>query len=239
MDASGLSLFSALPLFPLMVLFWYWEGVSRVGIGLVWGQLRTYGLALLHPVVVLGLLALAASFNGAIHLDTNKWHRAWLGVAVGVIPGVLVLIVTEEGFFRGWLWASLKRAGQSDGTVLAWSTVAFTAWHLSPIFLDTDFKPPLAQAPILLLNVAVLGAIWGMLRIISGSVVVGSLGHSVWNVIAYGFFGLGTKVGALGIQETAIYGPEVGILGLVLNLLFLAALMAAVQARKYAGMKGH
>jgi hypothetical protein len=38
------------------------------------------------------------------------------------------------------------------------------------------------------------------------------------------FFGYGTKVGALGITDTTIYGPEVGFLGLGLNLLFAAVL---------------
>jgi hypothetical protein len=38
------------------------------------------------------------------------------------------------------------------------------------------------------------------------------------------FFGYGTKVGALGIVDTAIYGPEVGFLGLAVNLIFAAML---------------
>jgi hypothetical protein len=63
-----------------------------------------------------------------------------------------------------------------------------------------------------------------MLRLISGSVVVASIAHGAWNGGDYVFSGFGTKVGALGIQETSIYGPEVGVLGLVLNLVFAAAL---------------
>ena len=68
-----------------------------------------------------------------------------------------------------WLWASLKRAGKSDKQVLVWTTLAFVAWHISAISLDTGF---------------------------------------------------GEKAGALGIDQTHIFGPEVGILGIVLNLLF-------------------
>jgi hypothetical protein len=75
-----------------------------------------------------------------------------------------------------------------------------------------------------MVNAAVMGAIWGMLRLLSGSVVVSSLCHGVWNGGAYVFFGFGAKAGALGIQENAFYGPEVGVLGLALNLLFAAAL---------------
>jgi uncharacterized protein len=129
-----------------------------------------------------------------------------------------------EGFFQGWLWASLKRTGQNQHWVLVWSSLAFALWHLSAVLLETGFNPPLAQVPIFMVNASVLGAIWGMLRLISGSMLVASVGHGVWNGGAYVFFGFGAKVGALGIQETAIYGPEAGVLGLVLNFVFAAAL---------------
>jgi hypothetical protein len=74
------------------------------------------------------------------------------------------------------------------------------------------------------LNAAVLGGISGMLRLISGSVLVSSIGHEIWNGGADVLFGFGTKIGALGIQTTGIYSAEVGVLGLVLNLAFAAAL---------------
>ena len=41
MDACGLSAFSALPLFPLMGIFWYLEGLSRPSVGFVWGDARS------------------------------------------------------------------------------------------------------------------------------------------------------------------------------------------------------
>ena len=66
-----------------------------------------------------------------------------------------------------------------------------------------------------LINTAVLGAVWGMSRLISGSVVVAGAGHGVWTGIAYVLFGFGDEEGPLGIQVTAIYGRKVGVLGLV------------------------
>src|SRR4029077_14847966 len=42
----------------------------------------------------------------------------------------------------------------------------------------------------------------------------------LWNGIAYVFFGFGTKTSALGIRDTAIFGPEIGILGLISNAVF-------------------
>ena len=63
-----------------------------------------------------------------------------------------------------------------------------------------------------------------MLRMASRSVVVPSVCHAVWNGIDYPLYGFGEKVGALGIEQTHIYGPEVGTVGLVLNALFAAGM---------------
>jgi len=69
-----------------------------------------------------------------------------------------------------------------------------------------------------------MGAAWGLLRWISGSVIVASLSHGAWNGLVYALFGFGTRVGALGVENTALFGPEVGVLGLALNAVFVAAL---------------
>jgi len=83
-----------------------------------------------------------------------------------------------------------------------------------------------------MVNAAAMGAIWGLLRWISGSVIVTSVSHSVWNAGAYVLFGFGTKVGALGIKDTGIYGPEVGVLGLTLNVAFAVVLWRWWKVRK-------
>jgi len=57
---------------------------------------------------------------------------------------------------------------------------------------------------------------------VSGSILVPAVSHAVWNGIDYPLFGFGEKVGALGITETHLYGPEVGLLGIALGLVFLA-----------------
>ncbi len=224
MDASGLMAFSALPLFPLMVLFWYAGRFSRTQMAFVWGQWQHYALATLHPLVVMGIIVLVAALAGVIDPSKAEWATVWRNFALVSVSTFLVAAITEEGFFRGWLWASLERAGQSPRSVLIYSSIAFALWHLSAVLLDTGFKPPPAQIPVFMLNAAVMGAIWGLLRGISGSVLVASLAHGLWNGAAYVFFGFGTRTGALGIEDTALYGPEIGILGLGLNVLFAAAL---------------
>ena len=66
----------------------------------------------------------------------------------------------------------------------------------------------------------------------AGSVIVPTVCHAVWNGIDYPLYGFGEKIGALGIEQTHIYGPEVGVLGLGLNLIFAAALWFWVTNRR-------
>src|SRR5215813_2709313 len=232
MDATGLLAFSALPLFPLMGLFWYLQAFPRGVMGFVWPQWSDYGLAFLFPVVVLGLIALISAAAGVINISETNWGKAWLNIVLVSVSTILVAILTEEGFFRGWLWASLERAGQQGIRALAWSSIAFALWHLSAVTLDTGFNPPAAQVPVFMVNAAMMGGIWGLLRWKSGSVIVASVSHGVWNGGAYILFGFGTKVGALGIRETGIYGPEVGVLGLTLNIIFAAVLWYCWKVRR-------
>jgi len=97
------------------------------------------------------------------------------------------------------------------------------------VTLNTGFNPPLAQVPIYLLNAALIGAIWGFMRRISGSVIVTSVSHGFWNGGAYVLFGFGSETGALGVKDTAIFGPESGFLGLVFNIIFIAILWLFAQ----------
>jgi hypothetical protein len=224
MDATGYSMFSALPLLPLAAGFWLLQRFSRAEIGLVLGPARFYGIALSYPVIVLGATALIALLSAAVDTSNTDWNKTFANVGLMSSTGVLMVLLTEEGFFRGWLWASLKRAGQSDRQVLIWSTLGFTIWHISAISLDTGFDIPADEIPIYLINATLIGGVFGTIRLISGSVIAASLCHAVWNGLDYPFFGFGERVGALGIQETQIFGPEVGLLGIGLNLAFLAYL---------------
>ena len=229
MDANGLAVFSALPLIPLTALLWYLQKFSRAEIGLAVGHVRGYGLAVSYPLIVLGLAAGLAFAAGATDTTDTDWNKTFINIGLMSSIGIVMGLVTEEGFFRGWLWATLQRAGQSDMQVLLWTSAAFTAWHVSAIALDTGFDLPAAEIPVYLVNAMLLGLIWGMLRMLTGSIVVPSVSHAVWNGVDYPLFGFGEKVGALGIQQTHIYGPEVGLVGIVLNGLFAAALYRVIK----------
>ena len=220
MDATGFLAFSAFALLPLMFLFWYFDRLSRSEMGFKWGTPADFALALLYPVVVIGLIAIVATFAGAVDLSKTNWQKALLNLLIVTISTALVAIVTEEGFFRGWLWGSLRRRRTSESHVLIYTSIAFSAWHISAVTLDTDYRPVPSQLPVFLINAAVIGIVWGMLRWMSGSIIVASCSHGLWNGIAYVFFGFGTKTGALGIRNTAIFGPEIGVLGLITNAMF-------------------
>ena len=224
MDATGLLSFSALPLCLLLALFWYLGRFSRAQVGFVWGQWRHYALASLHPIAVIGLIVIIAAAAEVIDTSHTHWQKAWLNFLLVSVSTVLVASITEEGFFRGWLWAALERAGLGQRAIVIYTSVAFSLWHLSAVVLDTGYDPPPAQIPIFMINAAVIGVIWGLLRGLSGSVLVTSLAHGIWNGAAYVFFGYGSHSGALGIANTAVYGPEVGLLGLALNVMFAVAL---------------
>ena len=231
LDAAGLAVFSALPLFPLMAIFWFRERLSRTEVGFVRGRPRDYLAAVVYPILVIGAVTLVALAAAVVDTSATDWNRFWLNLVAGGLSTVLVTMITEEGFFRGWLWASLRLAGLGPTGTLLWSSLAFSLWHVSAVALPTGFDLPVAQIPVYLINVFVIGAIWGLLRLASGSVLVASVSHGLWNGLAYALFAFGTKVGALGVRQTAIYGPEVGIVGLVANLAFLAVLWWWVLAR--------
>jgi membrane protease YdiL (CAAX protease family) len=227
MDAGGMAAFSALPLLPLLLLFWRLERHTRGAVGFTWGRAWHYALAVLHPLAVLGTLAAVAFAAGATDLSNTRWDKAGLNAATVAIATILVAIVTEEGFFRGWLFASLERAGKGRGAVLAWSSVAFALWHLSAVAIAEEFRLPASQIGVFMANATVMGLVWGMLRSWSGSIVVASVAHGLWNGIAYVGFGVGGRTGALGIRDTAFYGPESGLLGLALNGAFAVILWRA------------
>jgi hypothetical protein len=231
MDATGLTNFSALPLLLLVALFWYRDRFSRAAVGFRGATARDFSLAVLHPIAVLGAITAVTFAAGAAHpgpIDASSIASKIFRVALGTF---LVVIPTEEGFFRGWLWASVEEATPLPYGTVGWTSVAFALWHVSWVTLPVESRLPAAQIPVFLTNAALLGLIWGLLRSISGSIIIASVAHGLWNGIDYILFGAGPRAGLLGVTATAVYGPEVGVMGVVANLAFALLLCRATRGR--------
>ena len=118
MDATGLSTFGAFALLPLLFLFWWLSHLSRMEVGFKLAHVNDYGIALLFPVAVMGAIALIAWLAGAIDLTKTNWSKTAANLALMTVSTFLVAIVTEEDFFRGWLWGSLATTGMKMERVL-------------------------------------------------------------------------------------------------------------------------
>jgi hypothetical protein len=99
-DATGLSDFSAFALLPLIFLFWYIDRLSRSEMGFRTGKPTHFALALLYPLLVIGLIAIVAAFAGVVDLSKTNFQKAFLNLLIVTISTALVAIVTEEGFFE-------------------------------------------------------------------------------------------------------------------------------------------
>jgi len=217
MDAAGYTVFSALPLIALFAIFAWLDRIPRRELGLTLGNASGYALALAHPLIVIGVLAGLAQLSGA--LDLSNFDAAKTAKNVAIVAGAtfVMAIVTEEGFFRGWLWAALGRRGIGPVPVLLATTIAFVLWHVPFVFLSGEFHFAPAEIPLFFANATLIGLIWGLLRLGTGSILVSSAGHGLWNGLTYVLFGVGSGTGALGIAQTGTYGPEVGLYAILLN----------------------
>lgn len=224
MDASGLTLYSALALFPVLLLCWLLRRQSPASMGFVRGRRNDYALAIAYPLIVLGTATAIALAAHATNFEHSHWRTTAINFALLFTQSVLIGLITEEGFFRGWLWASLENAGLSESSLLIVTSAAFALWHVSLVTLAKGFTLPPWQAALFIVNIAVIGLIWGLMRATSHSILVTSVSHALWNAGTYILFGIGGFAGALGIARPAIYGPEVGIAGLLLNISFLVAI---------------
>ena len=232
LDATGYFMYSGISLIPFFLFFWWWQKFSKAEIGFKWGKPGHYGLAIAYPLIVMPILIIAAAVSGQIDTSATDWDKAMLNLFVGGFGTILVAIITEEGFFRGWLWAGLKKNGLSDSKVLIATSLIFMVWHISAVSLDTGYDLPAWQIPIYLVNATLMGLNWGLMRQLSGSIIVASVCHGVWNGIAYAMFGFGEKVGALGIQDTWLFSPENGLFGIVLNLVIAIGFWRYVMKEK-------
>lgn len=199
---------------------------SRREFGLALGRGDAYLMALLYPIVVMGIICVALLAAGKIQGIEMTALEVAKRLSIMFVGTVLGSLITEEGFFRGWLWGALEKSGRTSWITLIWTGVVFGLWHIPVAIMESDFALPASVIPVYIANAILLGFNWGILRLVSGSILVASVSHGLWNALAYVLFGFGTKTGALGVTSYSVFGPERGFVGLILNLAAFALLVA-------------
>ncbi len=211
----------SLIIFPLILILVYWTKMNGKELGLGFGSLRDYIWAILYPLSICLVIIIIAIVTG--NIGEIKYPNEMTGKIVYLFLYTLILaFATEEGFFRGWLFGILERDQINPKLILLLTAVAFALWHLPLFFLDPSFT--WSMIPIYITGGIISGLIFGLLRYISGSIIVSSFSHALWNTVVYSLFGVGSGIGILGIKMTNIFSPESGLLGLTFGLVFMAIL---------------
>ncbi|MDX1579238.1 MAG: CPBP family glutamic-type intramembrane protease, partial [Gemmatimonadota bacterium] len=160
--------------------------------------------------------------------------RLALEVALIAVASVLGTLVAEDGFFRGTLWGALERAGRPDDAILLWTSTANALWFAPLLLLEPALGGSPEAASVHLLNIWLLAMSWGVLRLVSGSVLVAAWAHGLWNGLAYALFGFGPSSGALALVDPLRFDPERGWAGVAFNAAAFLVLWRWWQRREAA-----
>ncbi|MFV1986836.1 MAG: CPBP family intramembrane glutamic endopeptidase [Gemmatimonadota bacterium] len=216
MKLTGDATWYALPLLAALVVV-AWRGrLTREELGLTGGR-GFYGHATLLPLVVVGCVVWLATLFGVARVGETPLGLLGLQVSTMAVLTTFGAILTEDGFFRGALWGALQRAGRSADEILIWTSTAFVIWYV-PILWMTP-SPVLGAEAFLVhvVNTWLLAFCWGLLRLVSGSIVVVAWSHGLWNGLAYTLFGFGAARGAMGVVDPLRFDPERGWAGIAIN----------------------
>jgi membrane protease YdiL (CAAX protease family) len=234
---TGMMLLYSLAVLALLIVFWGLTRLSRRQMGIQLGDPTSYGMGLLYPVGVMGVIVAIAAKLVGLHLEGLIVSELARDLVFVFGATVLAALLTEDGYFRGWLWGALDRESFKAEVILVWTSIVFCLWHVPVALFEPGFRLPLSVVPVYLTNVLLLGLNWGVMRLVSGSVIVPSVSHALWNALAYVFFGYGTTMGKLGIESYSTFDPERGWVGIVLNILAFGLLWRWWKRRERARTK--
>jgi membrane protease YdiL (CAAX protease family) len=218
-----------LSLAAMMMALWAAQRLTRREVGIAIGDPKSYFVALAYAVGIIGSIALGAWAAQLIDLKDYSAATVFRRLSLNFLVTFVLALITEEGFFRGALWGSCERAGFSPAKSIVWTSLAFGLWHFAVPIIDPDFAQPLSKVPQYVVGSTAFGVAMGLLRLRSGSVIVPSFCHALWNAAVYTFFGAGEKMGQLGISDPNIWDPERGYAGLVLAVLVAGLLWSWVK----------
>jgi len=205
----------ALILLPLNLLLWILSGLNMRNIGIRIGKLSSIIWALFYPIAVIGIAGLITWTTGNIQANNIFISNTIKNILILFLVGLIGVFLTEEGFFRGWLWGIIEKSGFKVWIELVWTSVIFCLWHYA--VTKMVFHLAGIYIPLYLINILFIGFVFGFLRQMSGSLLAPSIAHALWNALSYTLFGMGEKAGVLNIASRKIFDPEIGLLGLLLN----------------------
>jgi uncharacterized protein len=203
----------------LMIGLWVAQRLTKREVGISVGDRKSYLIAVAYPVGIIGCIAIGAWAAQLIDLTNYSATTVLRRLSLNFLVTFALALITEEGFFRGALWGSCARAGFTPAKTVIWTSLAFGLWHLAVPLIDPDFTQPLSEVPQYVIGSTAFGVAMGLLRLRSGSIIVTSVCHALWNAADYTFFGAGKKIGQLGITDPSIWDPERGYAGLVAAIL--------------------
>ena len=188
---------------------------GRFGLGLRRSGWRTWGLALLLPLLVLttsyGLAWLSGAATLVFPLEAGGLPRLLATLTVGLLSTTFFVLWEEIGF-RGYLQPKLMGLGSKQAIILA--GFLHGVWHL-PIILLTPFYVDLGNGfltvPIFLLLFSAAGIVYGVLRLETDSIWPGAILHGAFN----SFLGLFTMMTVLSSPLAVYLVGETGVLTLL------------------------
>jgi len=167
---------------------------GHFGLGLRRSGWRTWGLALLLPLLVLtvsyGLGWLSGAAALAVPTDGGGLPDLLINLLIDLMIAI-ILVTGEEIGFRGYLLPRLLALGPKRAVIL--SGFLHAAWHL-PLSLLTPFYVAegnrFLTVPIFLLLLTAAGVIYGVLRLETDSIWPGTILHGAFNAFWDVFAGL-------------------------------------------------
>jgi membrane protease YdiL (CAAX protease family) len=189
-----ITMFTPLAAVLLMLLVVTRDGYTRAGwraLGLLRsGGWRSWGLAVLGPLLVMGCTYVIVWSTGIGRLDLTNYYGAislLLNLIIGLIISSLYALAEEIGW-RGYLLPHLLPLGRMRAMLL--SGLLHGIWHL-PLMLLTPFYHGsgnrLVVVVLFLLTLTVAGVLYGYLRLTSESVWPVALAHGALNTFWYQF----------------------------------------------------
>ncbi len=139
-------------------------------------------------------------------------------VLLGALFTALVAALTEERAFRGYLIRRMEHLGPLK--VLMLSGALFGLWHLpmSRFVLHAGWPDTI----VYILNISLVGFLFGHVFLRSRSLITPSLFHGVWNALDYTLFRFGSTRGIFAGTSRILFDPDEGLIG---TLVLLAAVI--------------